>query len=344
MQKEITTRGPLLDERGRLRERGYAKSMLLDYNPENIRLTPSRLLNRLRLKEWDYYGTTTRDYFFSVTVSHVGYIGLVFAYFLDFRDNSQTDSTIVLPLGVGCRLPHRSDRGDVHFQRGRVRIDFLREPARRIIKVEWPRFHRSMPLRAELEIDQPTEMDSIVMATPIGERCFYYNHKVNCMPTSGWIVLGDRRLELQPDMALTSLDWGRGVWPYRTFWNWASASGFLPDGRTIGLNLGAGFGDLSAATENCFYVDGRMTKLGGLDFVYDPRDFFAPWRFVANDGKLNLRFTPFLERTNNLNLGILRTEAHQMFGRYDGEVVTDAAETIAINKQIGWAEEHHAKW
>lgn len=63
--------------------------------------------------------------------------------------------------------------------------------------------------------------------------------------------------ELRPDQTLGSPDWGRGVWEYSSFWNWASASGFLPDGRRVGLNLGCGFGDLSAATENCLVLEGR---------------------------------------------------------------------------------------
>ena len=344
MQREITAHGPLLDERGNLRERGYSRLMLLDYNPENIRLTPSRLLNRLRLKEWDYYATTTRDFFFSVTVSHVGYIGLVFAYFIDFHDNSQVERTIVLPLGRGCELPRSSATGDVHFRRGNLHIDFLREAERRIIKVDWPRFHKRDTLRAELEVSQPSDLDSIVIATPIGKHLFYYNHKINCMKTSGHISLGSRELDARPDTALTSLDWGRGVWAYRTFWNWASASGFLPDGRTIGLNLGAGFGDLSAATENCFYLNGKMTKLEGLKFDYDSRDYFHPWRFVTSEGQLDLTFTPFFERPSKFNLGVLRTEVHQMFGHYDGQVTTDSGETIRVDRLVGWAEEHHALW
>ena len=40
---------------------------------------------------------------------------------------------------------------------------------------------------------------------------------------------------------------------YARVWNWASASGFLPDGRTLGLNLGMGFGDLSDCHRKRFY-------------------------------------------------------------------------------------------
>lgn len=344
MQHEITEAGPLLDEGGLLREPGFSKRMVLAYNPENLRLFGSGWLGRLRLKEWDYYATTTPEFFFSATVSHVGYIGLVFAYFIDFASKKQWGKTLVLPLGRGVRLPRSSDGGDVHFHQGKVSLSFLREPERRLLEVRWPGFARGVDLAADLTVEQPAALDSMVIATPIGQRHFYYNHKVNCMPTEGRVVLGDREMTLTKDRALTSLDWGRGIWDYRSFWNWASASGFLPDGRSFGLNLGAGFGDLSAATENCFYLDGRMTKLEGLKFDYDPGDYMRPWRFVTSEGRLDLTFTPFFDRQTKFNILLLKTRVHQMFGHYTGTVQTDSGEQIRIDKLIGWAEEHHAKW
>ena len=108
----------------------------------------------------------------------------------------------------------------------------------------------------------------MTIVIPIGQKRFYYNRKINCMPAAGYIQYGDWHEELAPDRCLGSLDWGRGVWEYRSFWNWASASGFLPDGRRIGLNLGCGFGDLSRATENCLILDGRIHKLGQVRFDY----------------------------------------------------------------------------
>ena len=200
------------------------------------------------------------------------------------------------------------------------------------------------PLEADLVVHQPKDLESIVMATPMAGGCFYYNHKVNCMPTEGTVRVGEHRLALSTDAALTTLDWGRGVWPYRTFWNWGSASGFLKDGRRFGLNIGKGFGDLSAATENCFFIDGKMTKLSGVGFDYTSCDYKKPWRFSSEDGRLDLTLTPFFERMTKMNLVVLSTEVHQMFGTYAGTVTTDAGERIAVADVIGWAEEHVGRW
>jgi hypothetical protein len=134
------------------------------------------------------------------------------------------------------------------------------------------------------------------------------------------------------------------VWEYRSFWVWASASGFLSDGRTVGLNVGFGFGDTSAATENTLTLDGRIHKLGQVAFSYDPADYRRPWRMTAPDGRLDLTFTPFVERVARTNLLVITSEVHQMFGHYAGQVQADDGEIIPLQGLVGFAEEHHARW
>lgn len=134
------------------------------------------------------------------------------------------------------------------------------------------------------------------------------------------------------------------MWEYRSFWNWASASGFLADERTVGLNLGCGFGDTSAATEDALILDGRVHKLGAVKYDYVSGDYMKPWRFTDRKGRLNLEFTPFKERVARTNLGVIFSEVHQMFGRYRGQAISDEGETIQIEDLIGFAEEHRARW
>jgi hypothetical protein len=184
----------------------------------------------------------------------------------------------------------------------------------------------------------------MVIVIPIGRKRFYYNRKVNCMPAEGWVKVGTEKITLDPNRDLGNLDWGRGVWEYDSFWVWASASGFLADGRRVGLNMGFGFGDTSAATENALILEGRVHKVGRVEFTYDSSDFMQPWRMVSADGRLDLEFVPFLDRTAATNLVVITSEVHQMFGRYYGTVQTDGGEEIRLNGLTGFAEEHHARW
>ena len=44
------------------------------------------------------------------------------------------------------------------------------------------------------------------------------------------------------------------------------------------------------------------------------------------------------------DLKVIYSEVHQMFGYYSGRIITDDGETIELEKLIGFAEEHHARW
>ena len=69
-----------------------------------------------------------------------------------------------------------------------------------------------------------------------------------------------------------------------------------------------------------------------------------PWKFSDAEDRLDLTFTPFKERLAQTNLGIIFSEVHQMFGRYNGKAVADDGEVIQIKDLIGFSEEHHARW
>lgn len=349
-QHQITIPAPLLRTDGRLTQAGWAREPLPDCNLEQAAFYPAplRFLQRFRVKRWDYYGVTTPSRFFSVTLADLGYAGQAFVYTIDFDTGLYHEETLTIPPGRSVVLPRNSTAGESRFDNGRVRMSFAVTEAGRRLSVKWPDFG-GQPLEAEIDFALPPGHESTVVVIPIRGNRFYYNRKINCVPADGWLQIGPERTEFRRESCLGNLDWGRGVWEYRSFWVWASASGFLPgragvSRRAIGLNLGFGFGDTSAATENTIIVNGRVHKLAQVDFTYDNRDFKKPWRMVAPDGRLDLTFTPFVERVAKTNLAIITSEVHQMFGRYQGVVRLDDGETIAIDGLIGFAEEHHARW
>ena len=81
------------------------------------------------------------------------------------------------------------------------------------------------------------------------------------MKAEGKFTVGDRVKKFYPETSLATLDWGRGVWTYHNTWYWGSASGQV-DGVPSGWNIGYGFGDTSAASENMLFYDGKAHKLG----------------------------------------------------------------------------------
>jgi hypothetical protein len=342
-QKLLTQPGNLLDLQGNLTQTGWARQPILDCNLENAGFYNLRFLQPLRVKCWDYYGIFTPTHFFSFTIADIGYIGSIFAYVVNFETHQYHEETLTIPLARGVILPRNSTNGESIFDNGKVRLHFQSLPDTRRLEVNWQGFE-GKGLSAEATFHLPPEHESMVIVIPIKGKRFYYNRKVNCMPVEGEVNYGGEHLKLERPTCLGGLDWGRGVWEYDSFWVWASANGFLPDQRSIGLNLGFGFGDTSAATENALILDGRIHKLEQVDFQYNAQNFMLPWTMKSPDGHLSLTFVPFLERVAKTNFQILRSEVHQMFGRYSGIVMTDQNETIQISNLVGFAEEHHARW
>lgn len=344
MQTEITQAGVLLDHHGFITQKGWMRQPLFNCNLENAQFYRFRPAQFLRTKRWDYYAIFTPQRFFSATIADLGYAGNIFVYTLDFSTNDLHEEGLVVPLSRGIRLPRNSTQGTTTYSGKGVDIIFKTNPQERQIFVSWPSFHAGRGIEAEINLLCPSDQESMTIVIPIEGKRFYYNRKINCLPAEGFIKYGNVREDVRPDESLGSLDWGRGVWAYRSFWNWASASGFLPDGRRVGLNLGSGFGDTSAATEDCLVLEGRVHKLSSVQFDYTSGDYYKPWKFLDSEGRLSLEFKPFKERLARTNLGIIFSEVHQMFGRYAGRVITDDGEIILLDNLTGFAEEHHARW
>ncbi|CAG0935185.1 hypothetical protein TFLX_04017 [Thermoflexales bacterium] len=111
-QTELTQPSPLLAANGQLTQVGWSRQPLLDCNLENARFYALRLLQRFRIKRWDYYGFTTPDHFFSATLADLGYAGQVFIYLIDFTSGEYHEATLTLPFARGIAIPRNSMIGD----------------------------------------------------------------------------------------------------------------------------------------------------------------------------------------------------------------------------------------
>ena len=339
MQNEILKSSKLLNGQGELIQRGWARDMILDYHRQDI-AAPA-----FKIKEWDYYAILSDDVGISFTVSDLGYIGFVAATVFDFSSAEEISNSVMtlLPLG-GFKMPESSKQGDVIFQNKNLNLRFIRKETSRVIEIEWKHFQPGQDLRGSVELDQPHD-DSLLIATPFPEnpKAFYYNHKINCMPARGSFTLGDRELAFTGQKAFGVLDWGRGVWTYSNTWYWGSASGMI-GGQRFGLNIGYGFGDTSAASENIIYLDGRGHKLDAVSFHIPENDFLKPWQFSSTDGRLELDFAPILDRYSNTNLLIIQSWQHQVFGTFSGQVTLDDGTVLQIENLLGFAEKVTNRW
>ena len=343
-RQHVLEEGALLDARGRLCEAGYATRLCKRYSRDDVRV------NALRIKEWDYYCIADETAVLALTIADNGYMGLDSVTLLDLPMGWQQTRTFMrlFPLGK-TGLPAASDAGRVHVRRPGYSIGFETSNGVRTLRAHIDDFCEGKPLDAELTLTDPPA-DSMVIATPFAgkPRHFYSNQKINCLRVEGTVTLGGETHRFEPDKASAVLDWGRGVWTYRNTWYWSSLNGWL-QGEPFGFNLGYGFGDTSAATENMLFYKGRAHKLGHVEFSIPKTpdgkdDFLAPWTFRDDQHRLELTFTPVLDRAALTDLWLLRSDQHQVFGYFDGTVRLDDGTPLTLDHLPGFAEKVSNRW
>ncbi len=333
MNHLVEKKQPLLNNKGILNEPGYALSQVFDYNRKMIKA------NIWRIKEWDYYACINDDFAFSFTVADLGYLGMLTASYLDFKSGKETKKTIMTAFPFGkYNLPNEIDKGDINIIGKTYQFQFSIIDNTRVLKVSIDNFIKGKDFFAKLVLDYPKE-DHMVIATPWKENklAFYFNQKVNCMPTSGEVSIGEDKYVYDKKKHFSVLDWGRGVWTYKNTWYWGSLSG-LVNGKRFGFNIGYGFGDTSQATENMLFYDGKAHKLDQITFELNDNDYLKPWRFTSNDNRFELVMTPLLDRQDYTNLLIIKNFGHQVFGKFNGFVVLDDGTKLEIKDLIGFAE------
>jgi hypothetical protein len=163
------------------------------------------------------------------------------------------------------------------------------------------------------------------------------------MRASGTARIGDEVCTFRPEQDYGTLDWGRGVWTYDNTWYWGSCNATV-NAKPFGFNIGYGFGDTSAASENAVFYDGVCHKLDQVRFHIPPDSFMKPWTFSSSDGRFEMDFVPLYDRIDRTNLGILSTLAHQVFGRFTGKVVLDDGTVLELKDVTGFAEKVRNKY
>ena len=343
MQHEIKTPIPLLNEQGNLTQPGYAKRLLPIYDRTKVKGGITRL------KEWDYYYIGNDQFGVALTIADNSYMGLDSISFLSFTDKPWqiTQSPMrIFPMGK-TGLPTTSAAGISAIQGKGYAMTFQVTEGKRVLTAHMDNFKEEKPIDIHITLTgEPQE--SMVICTPFEKKAhFYYNQKINCMRAEGTVKIGTDTYVFEPDSAFGVLDWGRGVWTYHNTWYWGSASG-LADGVDFGFNIGYGFGDTSAASENMLFYAGKAHKLSQVTFHIPMKDgeedYLKPWKFTSDDGRFEMNFAPVLDRAVCTDFKVLKSDQHQVFGRFCGKAVLDDGTVVNVKNLMGFAEKVENKW
>ncbi len=344
MQNRATKEGNLLDENGHLIEKGYATTLIKNYDRTHIKA------GKLRIKEWDYYLVYNNDYGVAFTIDDNSYMGLNSLSLLNFKDRTETTKSFIEFMTKGkTNLPSTSKVGDVAVNKKKYSISFKNDGNQRVLSAFVKNFEKGKDLTCELTLTNEPE-DSMVIITPFSEKKthFYYNQKIVGFKVSGTVKLGEEVIEFDSQNTRGILDWGRGVWTYKNTWYWGAGTGVV-DGKEVGFNIGYGFGDTSAASENMVFVDGVAHKLEDVTFEIPKNEkgkeeYLKPWKFTSSNGAFEMDFEPILNRHSNTDIVIIGSNQNQVFGYFNGTIKLEDGSIIVLKNYLAFAEKVKNKW
>ncbi|TFG13518.1 MAG: DUF2804 domain-containing protein [Promethearchaeota archaeon] len=338
-QNEITKPSNLFNKDGSLVQKGWARKPILTYNKEDIGKGWSRI------KEWDHYSILNKDFGIQITIGDIGYLTQMSYVWLNFKEKVKHSIGEFKFFTKSKLLPLSSlEDSVIEFPSKKFKATIEKNKDQRILSIEDSSF-LDKGIKGSISLYDNPKWDKTVVVTGYKEdpRLFYYNHKINMMPASGEIKIGENRFSFEPESSFGLMDWGRGIWPYKTHWLWGSACGMV-NNTPVAFNIGYGFGDLSTHTENIIFYDGKAHKIDEVTFHHENRDPTKPWKFSSNDNRFNMVLEPLIPHEEKINTGIIKLDSKLLHGYYSGDIVLDNGEKIQIKEILGHAEDIFWKW
>ncbi|TGM52495.1 DUF2804 domain-containing protein [Leptospira vanthielii] len=355
-QKEIKSSIPLLLADGKLNISGWSRFPHFQINESFIKADPKRY------KRWEHYTFYNEKFGGAVTITDIGNLAMGSIELLEFATGKVLFSKTELVRPGEIFFPTNTT-DPIEFKKGDqfIRITKLKE--KRIIEYSIVGDSSSEYIKGNFELVEKAP-EALAVITPFSESTFFYEYKMPSLLCKGSIQYNNVTYGFN-DKSYAVLDWGRGTWPEKNKWLWAAGAG-LVEGELLSLNLGYGFGIPNNATENGIVYKGKVHKLDKVTWKYDVTDYKKPWKFISNEGRLELEFTPvyllhsdidlmgmigFLKQlyqnfTFSEILDLLKTEAYlnKAFGHYNGYVVLDNGTKLEVKNLAGFAEQMYQQW
>ena len=66
--------------------------------------------------------------------------------------------------------------------------------------------------------------------------------------------------------------------------------------------------------------------------------------FTSDDGRFEMDFVPILDRAACTDVKLIKSDQHQVFGRFTGTAVLDDGTAVRVKDFLGFAEKVENKW
>jgi hypothetical protein len=315
---------------------------IINYLDYDLRSPMDRKLGawakKFKFNQFEFIGLLSAELIVGIAIVNLKLVSKAFVYLYAPATGEYEEFSFTQLLARRTEIGLRPNDSAAVFKQGRNRLEIIAASAgaqRRVL----------VSLAAGLKIDaviDESQNNALALCSRAGYQGWVFTQKAAAMSCAGELSWAGRHYDLAAMNTLASVDWTAGFMRKETFWNWASLSSFLADGRRLGMNLAAGVNE-TGFSENALWLDGRMIKVDMVDFQFQRYGPGGEWRMNSNDGIVRLKFQTHGRREEKLNAILMASNFTQHFGVFSGEICLPE-ETIVVENAWGFAEDHYARW
>ena len=157
-------------------------------------------------------------------------------------------------------------------------------------------------------------------------------------PVRGDIVLGDKRINMDPARTTGIFCDCKGFFPYRMRSTSAGAMDFTGDGRRFAFHLAENQArETNRNNENALWVDGRLSPLPPVRITM-PKGVDSDWIIQDLEGMVDLVFTPKAHNNSSVRVPLSSAEYSVPLGIFNGMVANSGGEQIQVRNAWGMGE------
>ncbi|ROS01599.1 uncharacterized protein DUF2804 [Sinobacterium caligoides] len=287
-------------------------------------------------KQFQFVCINTGDFLIGLAVADIRYIGTAFCYLYDLSNNQLVEQSWLRPMGIGYQMTPSPRQGSAHIGTSGSSIHFDIDDG------QWRVIIDTANIQADLSLLQPCGSLPLAMCSPTGYSGWTYTQKHNALKVSGTLKVNHHAIPLE--CALASYDFSAGYMRRETSWRWASVNASTQDGL-LGLNLAAGVNE-TGCCENAFWLDGERHYLPPVRFDFPRHSSRSDnsWHIYSDNGQVDLHFTPLNNRSEKLNLLLLKNNFRQFIGYFNGTIRSPDKRELKLNETLGITEDHFSRW
>ena len=283
-------------------------------------------------KQFQFVSVVTETHIIGVAIADIRYLSSAFCYVYDIQNNELEECSWLRPLEFDKQVTRSPFEGITNIAGQNIMFD--------IENGQWKVSLNTKIINAELCLESECDSLPMAMCSPTGYSGWTYTQKHNALKITGSLEINQQPISLE--QARAGYDFSAGYMKRETSWRWASINA-QSHNTNIGLNLAAGVNE-TGGCENVLWVNGSRHLLNPVYFMFNRDDIDRPWTITSQDGRINLTFTPINQRSEKLNLWVLKSNFRQFIGHFSGSIQDNDGSIHQLENVLGLTEDHFARW